>query len=643
MIMKHNKISIIQRIPYVIFLTLIVNGCQNNQIVKNHSNQENLAKTLTQKLSEVKPKDSNTHNLPHSSEKNNNDMARSNLEPIRKLFKKTIKPKYKSHKTRAILSKKYMVAAANPLAAEAGLSILRAGGSAVDAAIATQLALNVVEPQSSGIGGGAFLMHYHSRSRKIEAYDGRETAPAAATPDMFLTAEGSRAKFHDVVPGGLSVGIPGVLRMLELAHKAHGKLPWNRLFEPAIKLAEEGFKISPRLFALLRIDRHLKKFGPTKNLFFDAKGYTKPIGTVLTNQTLAQTFRLIAKGGAEAFYTGEIAIDIVKAIQKTSINPGRMVLSDLANYKAKKREPVCLFYKIWLICGMPPPTSGGITTLQILGILQNKKIETLQPTSIESVHLITEASKLAFADRNKYLADQDFIDIPVNTLLDPGYLLKRSQLITKSKTMGRAKAGRIKYKNSERLTEHQSNEGKSTSHFSIVDSEGNAVSMTSSVENAFGSRILVRGFLLNNQLTDFSFRPTINGKPVANRVQPNKRPRSSMSPILVVDGSGKFLMAIGSPGGSRIIGYVAKTLIATLDWKMNIQAAIDLPHFINRNGITDLEKETKLELLADKLQEMGHSVKIRKLTSGLHGILDHKDGTLSGGADHRREGVAVGD
>ena len=643
MIMEHNKISIIFRATCITFLIAMVNACQSDQIVKQHSNQNNPATTLTQKLPEVKPKIINNHKLPQTSVKNNNSITRTDPQHIKKPFKKAIKPEYKSHNTQSVLSKKYMVAAANPLAAKAGLTILRAGGSAVDAAIATQLALNVVEPQSSGIGGGAFLMHYHARSRKIEAYDGRETAPAAATPDMFLTAEGSRAKFHEVVPGGLSVGIPGVLRMLELAHKDHGKLPWNKLFEPAIKLAEEGFKISPRLFALLRIDRHLKKFGPTKNLFYNVKGYTKPIGTVLTNQILAKTFRLLAKKGAEVFYTGEIAIDIVKAIQETSINPGRMVLSDLANYKAKKRNPVCLFYKIWLVCGMPPPTSGGITTLQILGILQNKKIESFKPTSIESVHLITEASKLAFADRNKYLADQDFIDIPVNTLLDPGYLLKRSQLITKSKSMGKARAGRIEYKNSERLPEHQSNEGKSTTHFSIVDGEGNAVSMTSSVENAFGSRVLVRGFLLNNQLTDFSFLPAINGEPVANRVQPNKRPRSSMSPIIVVDGSGKFFMALGSPGGSRIIGYVAKTLIATLDWKMGIQAAINLPHFVNRNAITDLEKETKLELLTDELREMGHSVKIRKLTSGLHGILIRKDGTLSGGADHRREGIAVGD
>ena len=538
---------------------------------------------------------------------------------------------------------KHMVAAANPLAAKAGLEILRAGGSAVDAAIATQLALNVVEPQSSGIGGGAFLLHYEAKSRAIETFDGREKAPAAATGDMFLKPDGSRPNYHDVVPGGLSVGVPGVLRMMELAHTKHGKLPWAKLFEPAIKLADEGFDVSQRLYTLVKIDRHLKKFAASTAFFYDNAGFSKPVGTRLINKPLAETFREIAAGGADAFYTGEIAADIVKAVRGAGLNPGRMTAADMAAYQAKKRKPVCSFYRKWFVCGMPPPTSGGITTLQILGILQGSDLSRMFPGSAETVHLIAESGRLAFADRDKYLGDEDFVPVPKSQLIDPGYLAKRAKLISKTKSMGKAKPGTVKQKSANLLGSYQAFEGESTSHISIVDGDGNAVSMTSSIENAFGSRMMVRGFLLNNQLTDFSFSPTSRGKQVANRVQPNKRPRSSMSPMLVVDGSAKLVMAIGSPGGSRIIGYVAKTLIAALDWKMGIQAAINLPHFVNRNGTTDLEKGSSLEALKPALEKLGHKVRIRKLTSGLHGIIIDKNGKLYGGADPRREGVAIGD
>tara|TARA_B100000315_G_scaffold259956_1_gene318323 strand:+ start:4745 stop:6607 length:1863 start_codon:yes stop_codon:yes gene_type:complete len=541
------------------------------------------------------------------------------------------------------VAQKYMVAAANPLAAQAGLEILRAGGSAVDAVIATQLALNVVEPQSSGIGGGAFLMHYQAKSRAIEAFDGRETAPAAASGDMFLKKDGSRPNFHDVVPGGLSVGVPGALRMMESAHKKHGHLSWARLFEPAIKLADEGFKISKRLHTLVKIDRHLKKFSLSNAFFYDNAGFAKPVGTLLVNKPLAETFRQIAKDGADAFYNGDIAADIIKTVRGASLNPGRMTASDLAAYQAKKRSPVCSFYRMWLICGMPPPTSGGITTLQILGLLQSTDLSRLIPGSAEAVHMIAEAGRLAFADRNKYLADDDFVAVPKDRLIDPGYLAKRAKLISKSQSMGKAKPGKVKLKTAQLLGTYAAHEGESTSHISVVDGAGNAASQTSSIENAFGSRLMVRGFLLNNQLTDFSFVPVANGKAIANRVQPKKRPRSSMSPTLVVDGSGKFVMAVGSPGGSRIIGYVAKTLIAALDWKMGVQAAIDLPHFVNRNGTTDLEKGSNLEVLKPALEKLGHKVRIRKLTSGLHAIFKAKDGKLYGGADPRREGVAIGD
>ena len=534
---------------------------------------------------------------------------------------------------------KYMVAAANPLAAKAGLDILRAGGSAVDAAIATQLVLNVVEPQSSGIGGGAFLMHYEAKSREIEAYDGREKAPKRATPDMFLNPDGSKRNFHDVVPGGQSVGVPGLLRMLEMAHKKHGKLPWAKLFDPAVKLAEEGFEVSPRLHKLITKDRHLRKFFTTIEMFFGKDGKPLAVGARLVNKPLAETFRKIAKGGARAFYTGEIA----RAVRNSLINPGRMVVSDLRDYDAKKRSPVCSFYRKWLVCGMPPPTSGGVTTLQILGLLHGVDLAKLEPGGADAIHLIAEASRLAFADRNTYLADGDFVNVPTNRLIDPGYLSRRAKQISAAKSMGKAAPGNPMGKTALKYGPADSHEGLSTSHISIVDGNGNAVSMTSSIENVFGSRLMVRGFLLNNQLTDFSFLPIVKGKAIANSVQAGKRPRSSMSPFLVTDGSGKLVLAVGSPGGSRIIGYVAKTLIATLDWQMNIQAAIDLPHFVNRNGATDLEKGSPLAALQGSLEDKGHQVRITDLTSGLHGIGIGSDGSLTGGADPRREGVAIGD
>jgi gamma-glutamyltranspeptidase/glutathione hydrolase len=575
--------------------------------------------------------------------KSKNQGAKASPKIVNKKQKLVKNSAVKTYNDKSTKSEKYMVAAANPLAAKAGLAILRMGGSAVDAAIATQLALNVVEPQSSGIGGGAFLMHYQSSSRLIEAYDGREKAPAAATGDMFLKPDGSRPNFYDVVPGGLSVGVPGALRMFELAHKKHGKLPWSKLFGPAIRLAEEGFNISPRLHYLIKIDRFLKTFKVSREFFYTKGGYAKPVGTRLINKPLANTFRKIAKGGSVAFYNGPIAAEIINTIRAAKTNPGRMKLKDLTAYRAVKRKPVCSFYRKWLVCGMPPPTSGGVATLQILGLLQGSNLSKLTPGSSAAIHLITEASRLAFADRNKYLADEDFVEVPKSKLIDPGYLAKRAQLISVEKSMGRAKPGIIKRKSVENLGSYESYEGESTSHISIVDSDGNAVSMTSSIENAFGSRLMVRGFLLNNQLTDFSFLPTSEGKPVANRVEPNKRPRSSMNPMLVVDNSAKLVMVIGSPGGSRIIGYVAKTIIATLDWNKGIQAAINMPHFINRNGATELEQGTVLVSNKASLENLGHKIVLRKLTSGLHGILIGRDGTLSGGADPRREGIAIGD
>lgn len=535
----------------------------------------------------------------------------------------------------------YMIAAANPLAADAGLEILRRGGSAVDAAIAAQMVLNVVEPQSSGIGGGAFMLHFAAESGAIDSYDGRETAPASAHPEMFLDDQGKPRKFFDAVVGGLSVGVPGTLRMLEMAYDEHGQLPWADLFEPAIELADKGFAISARLAGLIKKDKYLN-FDAAGLYFYEPDGTPKAEGTVLRNPEFAETLRRIAAGGADALHTGTIARAIVKTVTDAPRHQGGMNLTDLAGYKAKKRPPVCLPYRDWLICGMGPPSSGGVTMLQILGMLQRFDLATLGANSVKSIHVIAEASRLAFADRNVYMADPDFIPVPIAGLLDPAYLDLRSSQISPFKTRGKRLPGMPGIGARLNFAPDDTEKGLSTTHLSVIDKDGNAVSMTSSIENAFGSRLMTGGFLLNNQLTDFAFMPERNGAPVANRAEAGKRPRSSMSPTLVFDGSGRVVMAVGSPGGSRIIGYVTKTLIAALDWGMDMDAAIDSPHFVNRNGDTNLEQGTALEALKPELEAMGHDVSIRPLVSGLHGIQRVMDG-LDGGADHRREGVAIGD
>ena len=540
-----------------------------------------------------------------------------------------------------VVGARHMVAAANPHAAEAGRSILRAGGSAVDAAIAMQMVLNVVEPQSSGIGGGAFLLHHDAEAGETTAYDGRETAPAAASQDLFLDAEGEPQPFFEAVVGGKSVGVPGLLRMLEAAHRDHGRLAWKDLFSPAIRLAKDGFEVSPRLNMLISNDRFLATFAEARALFFQPDGAAIPAGAILKNPAFADTLRLIAAEGADGLYHGPLAGAIVVAVRGASRNPGRMTLDDLAGYRAPAREPVCRRYRAWRVCGMPPPTSGGVTLLQTLGILSNFAVSSFRPGSVEAVHLISEASRLAFADRARYLADPDFVDVPVEALLDAEYLRRRASRIRTWASMGRAEAGEPSER-SGALMPDESLESPSTTHLSVVDGAGNAVAMTSSIESAFGSRLMVRGFLLNNQLTDFSFRAERGGVAVANRVEPGKRPRSSMSPTLVFDRDGDLVMAVGSPGGSRIIGYVAKTILAVLDWRLDIQRAIELPHHVNRNGATDLEAGTRLARAAGQLEALGHEVKVRDLNSGLHAIVVTA-GRLTGGADPRREGLALGD
>ena len=541
-----------------------------------------------------------------------------------------------------ILPKKYAISAANPHASRAGLGMLRAGGSAVDAAIAAQAVLTLVEPQSSGIGGGAFLLHYSRKAREVEAYDGRETAPSAAGPDLFLGADEKPLKFYDAVIGGRSVGTPGVLRMLELAHEKHGRLSWARLFDPAIALAANGFQISPRLHYFIGRAKGLKRYAAARRYFFTPDGKPKPAGSILKNPDYAATLRLIAKRGADGLYLGPLARRIVNAVQGAKANPGSLSLADLRKYRAVNRQSLCRRYRQWNICTMGPPTSGGITTLQILGLLERFDLARLKPGSVRAVHLISEAGRLAFADRAAYIADSDFMSVPVDGLLQRNYLAARSELISAARSMGKALPGAPGRRKAEIPAVSDAIELPSTSHLSVVDADGNAVSMTSSVENIFGSRLMVGGFMLNNQLTDFSFRPEIDGRKVANRVQPGKRPRSSMAPTIVLDGDDKLVLALGSPGGSRIIGFVARALIATLDWRLGLEQAFALPNHVNRNGPTDLEKGTALEVIAPGLEALGHEVRIRRITSGLHGVRATPLG-YDAAADPRREGVALGD
>jgi len=538
----------------------------------------------------------------------------------------------------AATAERQMVAAAHPRAAEAGREILRAGGSAIDAAVATQLVLGLVEPQSSGIGGGAFLLRYDGATGEVTAFDGRETAPTAATQALFLKDDGTPMGFWDAVVGGRSVGVPGTLAMLQAAHARHGKLPWARLFEPAIELARAGFAVTPRLHRLIERDRFLKTYAPARAYFYTDTGEPLPVGHLLKNPAYARTLQTVAQEGARAFYEGPIARDIVRTVRGAEGNPGKLSQDDMAQYAAKIRPALCRPYREHTVCGHPPPTSGGASVLQILGILEKFDLPATQPMGVAAVHLLAEASRLAFADRNRFLADSDFVDVPLDRLLSDDYLARRARLIDRAQSLGTAEPGFAR----DLAAMPDQPGGRSTSHYSIVDADGNAVSSTASVEQAFGSRLMVRGFVLNNQLTDFSFRPERDGRPVANRVQPGKRPRSSMAPTIVKDAEGKFRLAVGSPGGSRIIGYTALRVLAVLDWGLDVQAAVELPNVVNRNGPTALEKGTAAEALAQPLRARGHAVEIEAMTSGLHAI-HSRDGRLFGGADPRREGVALGD
>jgi len=544
-----------------------------------------------------------------------------------------------THKA-AVTARKHVVVAAHPLAAEAGRRMLDKGGSAVDAAIATQLVLGLVEPHASGLGGGAFLLVHDAKAKRTFAYDGRETAPSDAQPQLFIGADGKPMPFQAAVVGGRSVGVPGTPRLLEVAHARHGRLAWAALFQPAIEIAEKGFAMSPRLFELAGKDASLAQQPAARAYFLGTDGKPWPVGTILKNPEYARTLRAIAKRGSDAFYTGEIAADIVAAVRSSS-NPGSMSAEDLSGYRVRDVEPLCGGYREWRLCGMPPSSSGGIAVLQILGVLEGRVMAKVRPGSAESVHLLSEAGRLAFADRNRYVGDDRFVDVPVKGLVDAAYLASRAKLISTEKSMGRAQPGTppgLKVS----LADDPVDELAGTSHIAIVDAQGNAVSMTSTIEGFFGSKQMVRGFLLNNELTDFNFQPLEDGRVVANAVAPGKRPRSSMAPFIVYDAkSGRFEQVIGSPGGSLIINYVAKALVATLDWKMDMQSAIALPNFGSRGGPTEIEKGTELEAVSGALKAMGHEVRSIDMTSGLAGIRRTAKG-WEAGADPRREGVARG-
>jgi gamma-glutamyltranspeptidase / glutathione hydrolase len=542
-------------------------------------------------------------------------------------------------------AKANMVATANPEATEAGLEILRAGGSAADAAVAIQLVLNLVEPQSSGLGGGAFILHWDAASAQLKGYDGRETAPAAATADRFLV-DGRPRSFGEAVFGGLSVGVPGTLAVLETMHRRHGRLPWARLFAPAIRLAADGFRVSPRLHLLLSW-QGAESFAPAaRRYFFDTTGSARPAGYLLRNPELAATLRSIAERGADAFYKGAIAEAIVKAVREAPNHQGDMTLADLAGYTVRERDPVCILYRRYRVCGMGPPSSGGLAVAQVLKLIEpfalgNGPAEAMNG---KALHLIAEAEKLAFADRDTYIGDPDFVPTPPG-LLNAGYIDTRRALINPSTAMGRPVAGMPPQSASWLYGEDATIEAAGTSHFSIVDGDGNVLAMTTSIEAAFGSRLWTSGFLLNNELTDFSFRPVDRaGRPLANAVGPGKRPRSSMAPTIVFDDASKPWAALGSPGGSRIILYVVKALVALIDWKLDAHAAVALMNFGSRGGPFEIEIDHASAIWhALKVKPYGHRVSADLLTSGTHAIVVRKGGMLEGGADPRREGVARGD
>ncbi|WP_318510893.1 gamma-glutamyltransferase [Photobacterium leiognathi] len=562
---------------------------------------------------------------------NEASQASDNIEP---------EPTISQQSQQLVKGKEWMIATANKYASEAGADVLSKGGSAVDAMITAQLILGLVEPQSSGIGGGGFLVYWDSDNNQMTTFDGRETAPFAATPRLFQDNQGKPLKFYDAVVGGRSVGTPGTIKLLWRSHEQYGKLAWKSLFLPAIKLAKDGFIVSPRLAAMIEKDaNNLSRYPATKAYFFDNDGNPIKAGTKLTNPAYANTLLQIADYGPKAFYQGDIARDIVATVQQAEGNPGVLNTMDLASYSVKQREPICAPYRQYKVCGMGPPSSGALTLGQILAMLNHYPLDKLGADNVESWRLIGDASRLAFADRGRYMADNDYVPMPTRGLLDPTYITQRAALLQGKQALTRVEPGTPPWDHAQKQTSNEAIELPSTTHLSIVDKEGNVVSLTSTIENSFGSRLMVRGFLLNNELTDFSFRSQINGVPVANRIEPGKRPRSSMTPTIVMKDN-QPVLTIGSPGGSQIIGYVAKTLVAYLDWGMDLQQAINLPNMNNRFGTFELEQNTAATAWAPKLEKLGYKTQIKDLNSGIHAISIAPE-LLTGAADPRREGKVI--
>ena len=542
----------------------------------------------------------------------------------------------------AVRAEHFMAVTAHPLATQAAYQILKAGGNAADAAVTAQLVLNLVEPQSSGIGGGAFMLYWDAKNKTLFSFDGRETAPDAADADYFKNSAGELIKWREARLGPRAVGVPGTLSLLHTVHQRFGERPWAQLFAPAITLSREGFAVSPRMAKSIEGSKeYLNRFAATREYFFTDQGAPLPEGYHLTNPDFAQTLELIAEQGITPFYEGSIGEKLIETLQQAPGRPALMTMQDLNRYRTLSRPPVCARYHDNAICGMGPPSSGALTVGQILQLIERFDVAGMG-LAPESIHLVMEASRLAFADRARYMADSDFVEVPVAGLLDQEYLRDRSQLIQRSRSMGKASAG-----NPPGVTiahaAMQQVEPAGTSHFSIVDAQGNIVSMTTTIESGFGSMLMTQGFLLNNEMTDFSFRAAKAGQPIANRVEGSKRPRSSMAPTIVFDSTGVPTLVAGSPGGSRIICYVAQALIGILDWQMNPQQAAAMPHFCNRNGTTDIESHAGAERFSAVLADMGHEVRIRNLNSGLHLIQRLPSGELLGGADPRREGLVLGD
>jgi gamma-glutamyltranspeptidase/glutathione hydrolase len=541
-----------------------------------------------------------------------------------------------------VKAKTHMIVAAHPLAAEAGLKMLREGGSAIDAGIAAQMVLTLVEPQSSGIGGGAFMLYWDAAAKTLTSYDGRETAPAGATPELFLDESGKPLSRPAAMWSGLSVGVPGVLAALKLVHDEYGKLPWAALFQPAIALARDGFPVSPRLTKMLN-DAGADSFAPSaRSYFFDAEGRPRPPGFTLKNPELADTFEIIARDGPDAFYRGAIATDISDAIENDPRKPGTLSTKDLANYRALPRQPICIPYRGRDVCGAGPPSSGAVAVGQVLGLVEPFDLGAT-PFTPEAAHIIAEAERLAFADRARYLADPDFVAVPLRGLLNEDYLASRRALIDQTRALETVEPGKPPVIPPSAFGRDHTKEKGGTSQVSVVDGTGDAFSLTTSIEYAFGARAMVRGFLLNNQLTDFSFLPEdALGRPIANRVEPGKRPRSSMDPTMVFGKDGKLGYVLGSPGGPGIILFNIKTLLGLIDWQMNAAEAAALVNFGSTQDVVLMEPGAKWDSLADELEALGHKVQRMPMTSGENIIAVTEDG-LEGGADPRREGVALGD